>query len=79
MKLEDAVILRIEQLCIEKNMTKYELFKRSGVPQSSLTSIKKKRSGSVKIITLYKICEGFNMSLEEFFASPLFKRDNIVD
>ncbi len=79
MKLEDAIILRIEQLCLEKNMTKYELFKSSGVPQSTLTSIKKKRSGSVKIITLYWICEGFEMSLEEFFSSPLFNRDNILE
>ena len=41
MKLEDAVILRIEQLCLERKMTKYQLFKASGVPQSTLTSIKK--------------------------------------
>ncbi len=38
MKLEDAVILRIEQLCLERNMTKYDLFKASGVPQSTLMS-----------------------------------------
>ncbi len=79
MKLEDAIILRIEQLCIERNMTKYELFKSSGVPQSTLTSIKKKRSGSVKTITLYWICEGFDMSLKDFFDSPLFSRDNIIE
>ena len=78
MKLEDAVILRIEQLCLEKGMTKYDLFKASGVPQTTLTSIKKKRSGSVKLITLYWICEGFEMSLKEFFTSPLFNRDNII-
>lgn len=79
MKLQDAVILRIEQLCIERNMTKYDLFIASGVPQSTLTSIKKKRSGSVKIITLYSICEGFGISLEEFFSSPIFKRENLMD
>ena len=77
MKIQDAIILRIEQLCIERNMTKYDLYKASGVPQSTLTSIKKKRSGSVKVITLYKICEGFEISLEEFFKSPLFRRENI--
>lgn len=79
MLLADAVILRIEQLCLERKMTKYDLFKASGVPQSTLTSIKKKRSGSVKISTLYAICEGFDMSLEDFFHSPLFARDNITD
>ena len=79
MKLADAVILRIEQLCIDNYMTKYDLFKASGVPQTTLTSIKKKRSGSVKLITLYGICEGFNISLEEFFKSPLFSRENIME
>ena len=44
MLLEDAVALRIEQLCIERGMSKYDLFLKSGVPQSTLTSIKKKRS-----------------------------------
>lgn len=79
MKLVDAVILRIEQLCKEQNKTKYELFKASGVPQSTLTSIKKKRCNSVKVSTLYAICEGFEISLEEFFSSPLFARENISD
>ena len=79
MKLDDAVILRIEQLCIERKMTKYDLTMASGVPQSTLTSIKKKRSGSPKISTLYAICEGFNMSLEEFFSSQLFNRENLFD
>ncbi len=79
MKLGDAVILRIEQLCIEQNKSKYDLFMASGVPQTTLTSIKKKRCQSVKISTLYAICEGFGISLEEFFASPLFSRENIVD
>ena len=55
MLLEDAIALRIEQLCIERNMTKYALFEKSGVPQSTLTSIKKKRSRSVKIKTLYAL------------------------
>lgn len=79
MLLEDAVALRIEQLCIERKMTKYDLFVKSGVPQTTLTSIKKKRSTSVKIKTLYAICEGFDMSLEQFFNSPLFNRDTIED
>lgn len=79
MKLGDAVILRIEQLCIEQNKSKYDLFLTSGVPQSTLTSIKKKRCQSVKVSTLYAICEGFDISLQEFFNSPLFERENIFD
>lgn len=79
MLLEDAIALRIEQLCIERNMTKYELFVKSGVPQTTLCSIKKKRSKSVQIKTLYAICEGFDISMEQFFASPLFDRSTLQD
>ena len=79
MLLEDAIALRIEQLCFERNMTKYALFEKSGVPQTTLTSIKKKRSRSVKIKTLYAICEGFDISLEQIFASPLFDRKTLHD
>ncbi len=79
MKLTDAVILRIEQLCIENKMTKYDLSMASGVPQTTLTSIKKKRSKSVKISTLYGICEGFQISLKDFFSSALFERSNIEE
>ena len=79
MLLEDAIALRIEQLCIERNMTKYALSERGGVPQSTLTSIKKKRSRSVQIKTLYAICEGFDISLAEFFTSPIFARDTLHD
>ncbi len=46
MLLEDAIALRIEQLCIERKITKYELSKLSGVPQTTLCSIKKKRNVS---------------------------------
>ena len=79
MLLEDAIALRIEQLCIERNMTKYALFEKSGVPQPTLTSIKKKRSRSVKMKTLYAICEGFDISFAEFFTSPLFDRGTLHD
>lgn len=79
MQLADAIILRIEQLCSQKHMTKYALFKASGVPQTTLTSIKKKRSGSVQISTLYGICEGLEISLADFFDSPLFDRENVTD
>ena len=46
---------------------------------SNSETIKKKRSASVKAITLYYICEGFDISLEQFFNSPLFDRENIED
>lgn len=79
MLLSDAVILRIEQLCIEKNMSKYDISQKGGVPQTTLSSIKKKRSTSVKLHTLYAICCGFDISLQQFFDSPLFDKNTLDD
>lgn len=79
MILEDAIALRIEQLCIERKMSKYDLFLKSGVPQSTLSSIKKKKSKSVKVHTLFAICAGFDISLEEFFNSPMFDKNTLDD
>ena len=79
MNLNDAISERIDKLYKEKNMSRYALFIKSGVPQTTLTSIKKKRSKSCKVSTLYAICEGFDISLKEFFDDEIFKRDKLSD
>lgn len=79
MLLADAIALRIEQLCMQNNMNKYQLSMKSGVPQSTLSSIRKRKSQSVKVHTLFAICAGFDISLEEFFNSPLFDKETLDD
>lgn len=79
MKLNEAVAKRIAMLCREKNMTQYQLSMKSGVPQSTLSTIMNCTFPSMKLRILYEICEGLGISLEEFFRSPLFIRENIDD
>ncbi len=79
MNLQEAIIIKIESLRKVKNWSKYKLSMKSGVPQSTLTSIYKKRCKSLKVITLFEICEGFNISLQEFFSDPIFDRDQIFE
>lgn len=52
---------------------------KSGVPQSTLSSIRKRKSQSVKVHTLFAICAGFDISLAEFFDSPLFDKETLDD
>ena len=73
MKIEDAIIARIEQLKIEKGLSQYKLSEKSGVPQTTLVSIKRKRSINVGVSTIHKICEAYEIDMQEFFNSPLFK------
>lgn len=73
MQLSDAVINRIEELKKKYGWTQYKLSEASSVPQTTLISIKRKRSKDVGITTILKICNGFGITLIEFFNSPLFE------
>ena len=77
MRLVDAVYERIVSLAKENNITINALANLSGVPRPTIVTMT--RSTTVKLSTIYGICDGLNISLEEFFRSPLFARENIDD
>ena len=79
MYLNEAVAKRIKELCKDRSMTQYQLYIASGVPQSTLSIIMSCSYPSMKLRIIYEICEGFGITLEEFFHSPLFKRENLED
>ncbi len=58
---------RIKELCAKKNMSQYELAKRAGMTQSSISTLL--NEGNVpKITTLEKVCKGFGITIAQFFA-----------
>lgn len=79
MQLNEAISKRINELCKERNMTQYSLSMKSGVPQSTLSTIMNCTFPSMKVRIIYEICEGFEITLKEFFDSPVFDRENIFD
>ncbi len=79
MKINEAVSKRITELCRNRNMTQYSLSLKSGVPQSTLSTIMNCTFPSMKLRIIYEVCEGFEITLGEFFDSPLFARENIID
>lgn len=79
MKLNEAIAARIRELCNEKGLTQYGLSMKSGVPQSTLSTIMSCAFPSMKIRIIYEICEGLEMNIKDFFDSPLFDRENIID
>ena len=79
MKLNEAVSKRLTELLEEKSMTAYGLFMKSGVSQSTISDLKNMNNGGVNIRIRYELCEGMSISLKDFFDSPLFTRENIVD
>lgn len=79
MKLNEAVAYRIKELCRERGITQYRLHLKTGVPQSTLSTIMKCSFPSMKLRIIYEICDGLEINLEDFFASEIFKRENIEE
>lgn len=79
MQLNEAVAKRITELCKERELTQYALSMRSGVPQSTLSTVMSCSFPSVKLRIVYELCEGLEIGLQEFFDSPLFERENLED
>lgn len=77
MRLVDAVYERIVGLAKERKITVNALANLSGVPRPTIVTMT--RSSTVKLSTIYGICDGLGISLEEFFRSPLFDRANLDD
>ena len=77
MRLVDAVYARIIELVKERRINVNKLADLSGVPRPTIATMT--RSTTVKLSTIYGICEGLNITLQEFFNSPIFNRENITD
>ena len=73
MKLSDAVRKRIRYYLDLNSMSIWGLFKASGVPMSTLAAFMSKRTELIKLDTLLHICEGFGITITEFFESDIFK------
>lgn len=79
MTLKVAIAKRIKELLSKNNMTQYELFKRSGVPQSTISTILNAEIKTVRLSTLYDICSGLNIDLSAFFDCDYLKMENLED
>lgn len=77
MKLQRAIALRISNLLIKHNLTRYKLCKKILLPEQTLKNIIDERNKDIKLSTIAKIAEGFDLSLEEFFGDSLFKKESL--
>lgn len=75
MSVKEAIVERLYQICQERCMAKNELANISGVTPSTVYSLFDSRRKNVSITTVKILCDGLNMTLGEFFSSPIF--DNL--
>lgn len=75
MDIGTAVKERILELCSERDITVNKLATISGVTQSTINNIISGRNNSTTVSTVKKLCDGLDISISEFFSSPIF--DNL--
>ena len=72
MRIGEAVRVRIVQLCEEREISVNKLSNVSGVTQSTVNNIVSGRNRSATISTIKKLCDGFGITIQEFFDAEQF-------
>ena len=68
-----SVSFRILELCRQYDITLNKLSTICGITQSTLNNIVSGRNNSTTISTIKKICDGLEITILDFFTSPLFE------
>ena len=72
MRTKEAVAQRILELCRERNIAVNALANVSGVSPSTIYSMLNQKSQNPGVVSIKKLCDGFEITVREFFDSPLF-------
>lgn len=72
MSVKDAVAARFLSLCRERGIRRNELALRAGVTPSTVYSMMDPRRRDVSLVTVKILCDGLDITLEEFFSGPEF-------
>ncbi len=72
MTIGKATKLRILELCETNSITVNKLSTISGITQSTLSNIIGGRNNSTTVSTIKKICDGLNITVQDFFNSEIF-------
>lgn len=73
MTIGEACKIRIIELCAEREITVNKLAIISGVTQSTLNNIVSGRNNSTTVSTVKKLCDGLEITINDFFDSEIFK------
>lgn len=72
MKLSDAIRKRIKCYLKIQDMNIWDLCKATDIPCSTISTFMSGKTELIKLDTILHICEGFNISLGEFFTDSIF-------
>ena len=66
----DAIVLRLRQLCKQRNITVNKLATLSGITQSTVEDLMAGKTRNPKLKTLHKIAVGLVMTVSELLDFP---------
>ena len=72
MKLNDAIVKRIDEICKEKGLNICDASLKGGMSPSAIYDLVKGRTKCSKVITIKRFCEGAGITLSEFFEKSYF-------
>ena len=72
MKLNDAIIRRIDEICNERGSNICDIALSGGMSPSAIYDLIKGRTKCSKVITIKRFCGGAGMTLSEFFDRDYF-------
>lgn len=72
MNTQQAISKRIQILCNERGLSLHALSILSAVPPSTLKNIVAGGSKNPGTVTIKKLCDGFEMTLGQFFSHDVF-------
>lgn len=67
-----AVSNRFKELCAERNISVNAIANVSGMPTSTVQCMINMKSKNPGIVNIKKLCDGFEITLGEFFSTPEF-------
>ncbi len=77
MFITKAISIRVRQILKEKGITQYKLEQLTGIYHNTMTSLLNCRYKTANIITVLLIIDALDMTISEFFNSPLFDFNNL--
>ena len=72
MNTREVVAARIRELCRERGVTPNAISHIAGIPQATVKSILNGESKNPGIVTIKKLCDGFEITLGDFFSTAAF-------
>lgn len=73
MKIREAVSKKINKICNERNISINKLASISCLTQSTVQHLADGNSKNPKLLTIIRICDGLDITIQEFFSDDLFK------